>query len=171
LIGTFHHPGNNNKKTPSPSLEGRRRKCIRSIRGATLIRSLPGGKEPLLPVNGGCRWRVSRWLAGGLPCLCAAASHQPTALLRASPGTFPVPRLLSYFRSSSVPVSQETVKHFYNCHTFAFVKAASVGFELSPAKTPISPEEYVPSETEAANRRLIYRYRSLPRATTVKRLA
>lgn len=60
---------------------------------------------------------------------------------------------------------------FYNCHTFALVKAASVGFVLSTAKTPISPLEYVPSETEVTNCLLISKYILLPRATTVSRLA
>lgn len=50
---------------------------MRVGRGATLILSISLEIETLLPANGGDRWRLSRWLAGGLPFVVAAALHYP----------------------------------------------------------------------------------------------
>jgi len=48
---------------------------MRVGRGATLILSISPEIETLLPDNGGDRWRLSRWLAGGFPPGAAAALH------------------------------------------------------------------------------------------------
>src|SRR5215469_3533597 len=92
--------------------------------------------ETFLPANGGCRWRLSRWLAGGFPFVMAAALHRPAVLCRAKEGTCPVHSRLFYCSqcSSAFVICQE--RFYGNCQTFALAKATSVGLVLLSPKTP-----------------------------------
>src|SRR5579875_2404842 len=75
-----------------------------------LFKPRQSGLKLILPGNGGDRWRLSRWLAGGFPFQMAAALHRPAVLCCQKKVL--VPFVAHIFIGTSIPVPGSVVNSY-----------------------------------------------------------